>query len=185
MKETIKLHSRLLADWLNIFTKQMDAGRFERALSICRQDHIWDYHTSDKGMNANVEDIHSSLFQVHVGWRSSEKDGKELLPDPRNDLSFQCSCGNQKMPCAHAAAVVLYRILLMDRGRFGHGIAVQSGPDDSGYQRMLSDFQRLSEREKPAYQYFDRAQLHLRPDLQQAADHYSRQIIESFFGEND
>ncbi|MFT8319026.1 MAG: hypothetical protein ABF651_12250 [Sporolactobacillus sp.] len=185
MQGTIKLHTRLLADWLSTFAKQMNSGRFERALSICRQNHIWDYHTSKTGMNANVEDIHAALFQVQVEWKASAEGDGEKLPDPRSGLSFHCSCGVQDMPCAHAAAVVLYRILAMDRGQFGRGISIRSGLDDSGYQRLLGDFQRLSVQSLPAYQQFDPAQLHRRPDFQQTVEHYSRQIIESFVKESD
>ncbi|WP_010631404.1 SWIM zinc finger family protein [Sporolactobacillus vineae] len=177
----IRIRHPELSDWLIRFSQSVSRPTFERAVFLCRNNRVWDYHFSAAAVHASVEDMQNIFFDAEVSWRAAGDPANAALhlPDPSADLNCSCSCGG-RMPCAHVCAVVIYRILELDNkwhtDRKTQPAAVPD-QDDVLFGILLDKLRQMAGNAPPAVARFNPAALNTRPDLQQKAAAHAERVI--------
>ncbi|MCO7176077.1 SWIM zinc finger domain-containing protein [Sporolactobacillus kofuensis] len=175
----LTFRSTTLAKWLSQFATYMTGNTFKRGISLFDKHRVWDYHASDKGLHASVEDIHHTFYQVHIQWQKEDYEltgNAQRLPIP-DKIEVKCECTSAHPYCAHAVAAIIYWIKRLDDTKSEHTpiLSVADQGDSPAYQRLLENYKNLEQSVTPSFQRFDKQKLINRPDFQEIAE----QIVKS------
>lgn len=184
MVRRLTFRSAKLANWLSHFVTNMKKNTFERGIGLFDKHRVWDYHASENGLNASVEDLHNSFFQVHIRWRKEDCEiygTDQLLPSP-DKLDCFCDCPSDGPYCEHVTASIIYWIMrLDDRNEDVNAESAADQGDSPAYQNLMTRFAGLVRSETPSYQRFDANKLRLLPDVQTTVE----QIVKSVMTRDD
>jgi hypothetical protein len=176
MVRRITFRNARLAHWLSDFAATLPQNIFERGIMLYNRHRVWDYHASQNGLHASVEDLHNSFYQVEIKWSNAAGEAAEL-PNP-NAASVTCSCASAAHFCAHSTAVVLYWIMRMDRaGTISESETAVDQGDSPAYQALESKMKRLASKATPSVQRLDATKLSNQPELQNQLERMVRQVM--------
>lgn len=170
------IYNRTLLDWLSRFAESMDRSRFKRGRFLCGNGYVWDYHAASGRIHASVEDHRSDFFQVDILWEPDQQMDGTKNPLPKlNSMKFRCSCENSQMPCEHVAAVMIYRIVDLDRRNRERKSPVDH---DMISQQLLDKFRKQIHEKPPTFHSFNSSMLRTRPDFHEKINVLAGQAME-------
>lgn len=177
------IHDAALAEWLTAFARMMETTRFERGLFLCRNRRVWDYHASETRIHATVEDGQSVFYEAEIIWKGSAKAALPIKDSQRDLMHYSCTCGFGPEPCAHVAALLIYRIIDLDKKhqtRRSSGSPVLPDFDDTAYRRMFSEFRSSVQKKSPAVENFHPDKLRVRPDFDDMMHLITGQVMKNY-----
>ncbi|BBN98354.1 hypothetical protein [Sporolactobacillus terrae] len=176
MVRRITFRNARLAHWLSDFAATLPQNRFERGIMLYDKHRVWDYHASQNGLHASVEDLHNSFYQVEIKWSNAAGEAA-ALPNP-NAASVTCSCASAAHFCTHSIAVVLYWIMRMDQsGSINESETAVDQGDSPAYQVLESKMKQLASKAAPSFQRLDANKLASHPELQIHLEKIVRQVM--------
>lgn len=184
MAQSLTLHSSALSEWFGRFAGNGRPNEIERGIELFRNSHVWDYRATPTGIHASVEDRQLAFFQVGVTWINAlnQSVGPEcFLPDPPGNLAMRCTCGSDKMPCAHVAAAIVYWISELDKKNL-ESPSLLAEKAERDYGRKLALFRKLSKEKAASFAEFNVDSLQLRPDLQKEVSRIATRVMREMRG---
>ncbi|MCI1882277.1 MAG: hypothetical protein LKI94_08815 [Sporolactobacillus sp.] len=180
MTQPIVLHDPTLRDRLNELTRKIGQQRMITARMLIENRRIWDYHADAHSVRAMVEAATGTFYQVTIRWHGPSRG---CMPSLSADMPVvQCDCDSNAFCCAHAAAVILYRLLELDRQAASRPIAAVAADerDEADFHKLFAAFSRLSHAEKPAFLHFDCGKLHSRSDFSTENQRIAEAVMRQF-----
>ncbi|MFT8310616.1 MAG: hypothetical protein ABF629_05565 [Sporolactobacillus sp.] len=176
MARRLTFRNARLAGWLADYAARAQQSAFERGLMLYDKHRVWDYHASDQGLHASVEDVHSTFFQVNIHWNS--KQSKTPLPPKISTMTADCGCTSTAPFCEHITAAIIYWVMRLDKTNEVDKAesAVDQG-DSPAYRALVARLKKRVAKETPSYKHFDTSKLIMRPDLQNNAEEIVKTVM--------
>ncbi|MCO7127283.1 hypothetical protein NIE88_16055 [Sporolactobacillus shoreicorticis] len=168
MVRRLMFRNARLAGWLADYAAKTQQNAFERGLMLYDKHRVWDYHASNQGLHASVEDIHSTFFQIDIYWNVEQSEA--TFPTNIGTMTAHCGCTSTAPFCEHITAAIIYWIMRLDKTNEVDKVesAIDQG-DSPAYRNLIAALKKRAAKETPSYQRFDTSRLSMRPDLQNSA----------------